>query len=332
MLGCLRRASRGASARQLQDHLGVSRSTVLRRLHRHVRDGSIQVWGIGQRTRYHAAPPLNEVLSYLERPARERRLAPFRPELLNPLPNLSDESVRQFEHLPAFAFGPRQREAFEIEFACASASLEGGSYSPLDCQALFLYGEMAVGKPLKDAYLVLNHRDALQRLMAQRSGGSIYQIHEDLTNDHELAELRSESHFLPRASRGGVRENVEVWIGGSTYVPPFAPGNGLLQRLLERLLLISKRIQNPLRASFYLLSRIAYLQPFADGNRRTARTICNLPLMDAHLPPITFAGMRMHDYLVGTLAFYELGDSRLLERCFTNAYAHSAKKWLRTAT
>lgn len=113
----------------------------------------------------------------------------------------------------------------------------------------------------------------------------------------------------------------------STYLRPFRPGAGYLQRMLEQVLQTASGIQNPVQAAFYLLSRIAYLQPFKDGNKHTAQVICNVPLIKANLPPISFVDFGKKDYLMAMLAFYELGDIRLLEQTFVAAYAKSIS-WL----
>jgi Fic family protein len=82
----------------------------------------------------------------------------------------------------------------------------------------------------------------------------------------------------------------------------------------------------PVQAAFYLLTRIPYLQPFQDGNKRTSRALCNVPLLQAGLPPISFVDFAKQDYIVSLLAFYELGDVRLAERCFVAAYKKSAAR------
>ncbi|MDP2794919.1 MAG: hypothetical protein Q8O25_12720, partial [Sulfurisoma sp.] len=63
-----------------------------------------------------------------------------------------------------------------------------------------------------------------------------------------------------------------------------------------------------------------------DGNKRTSRAICNVPLLNAHLPPISFVDFGKRDYIVSLLAFHELGDARLAEQCFAEAYVKSARR------
>ena len=65
---------------------------------------------------------------------------------------------------------------FLIDFSCASSALEGGTYSLLDTQALIEYGEKAADKPLRDAFLVLNHKEAFEYLYDHMELDSIYKV------------------------------------------------------------------------------------------------------------------------------------------------------------
>lgn len=91
----------------------------------------------------------------------------------------------------------------------------------------------------------------------------------------------------------------------------------------EKILATADAIENPMQAAFYMLTQIPYLQPFRDGNKRTSRAMCNVPLIRAKRPPISFVDFGKQDYIVSMLAFYELGDTKLAERCFLDAYGKS---------
>lgn len=314
---------KGASASDIERQLQLSRSTLNRRLKDELLAGNIVISGKGPATRYHSADPLSALRAYFSKPHTERELAPYREIRLDPTPALSPATEQKFSQLPEYRLDKRELGKFLIDFSCASSALEGGTYSLLDTQALLEYGEKSTDKPLEDAFLVLNHKEAFEYLHGEMALSSIYKVHELLTNDHEIPALADTPHFLPQAYRGTVREYSEVDIRLSTYLPPFRPGTGYLKLMLEKILTTARNITHPIQAAFYLLSRIAYLQPFQDGNKRTARAICNVPLINAKLPPISFVDFGKRDYLVSMLAFYELGDIRLLERCFVEAYAKS---------
>lgn len=313
----------GASSGEIEAHFGASRSTLIRRLKAALQAGAITVAGKGPATRYFSADPLSALKTYFARPHTERVLAPYREERLAPLPGLSDEAALKFRDIARYQLGKRELAKFLIDFACASSVLEGGTYSLLDTQALIEYGEKSPGKPLEDAFLVLNHKEAFEYLYDNMRLDAIYRVHDLLTSDHDLPALAGSRHFLPANERGVAREYAEIDIALSTYLPPFRPGAGYIARALERVLETADSIQDPVQAAFYLLTRIPYLQPFKDGNKRTSRAVCNVPLIRAGLPPISFVDFGKQDYIVSLLAFYELGDTRLAEHSFVEAYRKS---------
>ena len=314
---------KGLSAGEIERQFQLSRTTLNRRLKDAVQAGLILVTGKGPSTRYYSADPLSALRAYFAKPHTEREMAPYQEARLGSLPALSRETEERFAGVAARRLDKRELGAFLIDFACASSALEGGSYSLLDTQALIEYGEKPAGKPIEDAFLVLNHKEAFEYLHDHMALDSIYKVHDLLTNDHDMPALEDAPHFLPRASRGVVREHRDVNVRFSTYLPPYRPGTGYLKQKLEAILQMAEGISNPIQAAFYLLSRIAYLRPFEDGNKRTSRALCNVPLVKANLPPISFVDFGKQDYILSMLAFYELGDIRLLEACFANAYAKS---------
>lgn len=316
----------GVSAGDIEKRFGISRTTLNRRLKQAVAQGDLVILGKGPATRYVSADPLAALRLYFEKPHTERVVAPYREELLETEPGLAVDTADQLSALPGSALDKRTLSLFLIDFSCASSILEGGTYSLLDTQALIEYGEKASDKPLEDAFLVLNHKKAFELLYENQRLDIIYQVHELLTDDHDISELANSPHFLEKPFRGVPREYTDCNIALSAYLPPFRPGTGYIGNMLERVLEHAGAIKNPIQAAFYLLTRLPYLQPFQDGNKRTSRVVCNVPLLQAGLPPISFVDFGKQDYIVSLLAFYELGDVRLAERCFIEAYCKSAQR------
>ncbi|MEI7841686.1 MAG: Fic family protein [Gallionellaceae bacterium] len=172
----------------------------------------------------------------------------------------------------------------------------------------------------------MNHKNAFEYLYDHLSLDSIFEVHKRLTDDHGLPELHASPHFLQKEQLGNVREYEEVRINTTTYSPPFRPGTGYIRKMLERILETSTTIADPIESAFYLFTRIPYLQPFADGNKRTSRALCNVPLMLAGMPPISFMDFSKRDYIVSILSFYELGDSKFAAATFTAAYLKSCHR------
>jgi len=316
----------GLSAAELERLAGVSRSTLNRRLKEQVDEGLILSQGRGAVVRYFSADPLAVIRNYFNKPVGDRVLSSYREERLDIEPGISPNSIEELSGKNSQPLDKRNLSQFLIDFSCASSVLEGGSYSLLDSQSLIEYGERNKGKPLEDAYLVLNHKEAFEYLYEHQQLDAIFAVHALLTNDHDLPELANSRHFLPEHDRGVAREYGDVNVAGSSYLPPFRPGTGYVQKALETILDRAANMDNPVQSSFYLLTRLPYLQPFQDGNKRTARAMCNVPLLQAGMPPISFVDFGKQEYITAMLAFYELGDARLAEKCFVDAYQKSQQR------
>jgi Fic family protein len=314
--------------RLLEKFPGISRSTIGRRIADLLSKGEIRAIGKGRAVRYVSAAPylLDDVRHYLSRDWQSRPLVPFQEALLDASPALDADFTRRLTQIQALARQPDKKflADFLIDFSWASAVLEGSTYSAIDTQALIEYGERNPDKPVEDAILILNHKNAIQHLWAHRdlTSENLCQLQALLTDDHDLTEVKDSDHFLPAAQRGVVREYEDVRLGRSAYSPPFRPGDGFIANAFEQLLSTANSLP-PLQAAFYLMTRIPYLQAFANGNKRTARLAANLPLLQADLLPVSFVDFGKADYVQGMAAFYELGDIQLIQQVFVAGYVRS---------
>jgi Fic family protein len=316
----------GIGAKQIEQNLGFSRTTLTRKLNQLMLSEQIKKTGKGPATKYISSDKNSTIKNYFNTPHTQRPLAKYHESLLGKSPNLSKESLKQFSDLQSYQLGKQEMTKFLIDFSCASSTLEGGTYSLLDTQVLIDYGERVADKPTEDAILVLNHKHAFEYLYNNMSLDSIFEVHDLLTSDHQQEELKNSRYFLTQEFRGRVRKHTDIDIALSSYLPPFRPGTDYLDKMLAHILQTSQEITNPIRSAFYLLTRIAYLQPFQDGNKRTSRAMCNVPLIKANLPPISFVDFAKKEYILSMLAFYELGDTQLAESCFIDAYHKSIER------
>lgn len=306
----------------------VSRSTVNRRLSALVESGAVRLVGGGRMSRYVSASPfsLEQIRAYLAIDWQSRPPAPFREELLSPVPMLDEGKALRLSGLNARAqpLDRRFLSNFLIDLSWGSQVLEGGTYTNLDTQALIEYGQKNQDKPTEDAALILTHKSAIEYLWGNReiSTSTIFEIQARLTDRHGIKELEESDHFLPDAQRGRPRENEDVNINRSAYIPPFRPGTGFVGEAFSKLVETAKGLP-PVQSAFFLMTRIPYLQVFANGNKRTARLAANLPLLGAGLLPISFVDINKADYIQAMAAFYELGNVQLMEKMFIDGYARS---------
>lgn len=324
LLDIISASPNGISAGEIAKKMSLSRPTINRRLKEALAAKLIIPSGQGAARIYFNADPLRPIRQYFDTPLADRPFAKYREELLDYHPSLGSFDLKPSGKMSKI--DKRDLVQFLVDFACASSLLEGGTYSLLDTQALIEYGEKAEGKPLPDAFLVLNHKNAFEYLYDHLSLDSIFEVHKRLTDDHGLPELQSSPHFLHKEQLGNVREYEEVRINTTTYSPPFRPGTGYIGKMLKQILETSTSISDPIESAFYLFTRLPYLQPFADGNKRTSRAMCNVPLMLAGMPPISFIDFSKRDYIVSMLSFYELGDTKFAAATFSAAYLKSCSR------
>ncbi len=306
----------------------ISRSTLNRRLVELVRGGAARQTGAGRTTRYVSASPLTraDIDAYFRTPWQQRPVAVFKEERLDAQPNIDPQKALRCEAIQAIAtpVGRRFLTNFLVDFSWGSSLLEGGSYSALDTEALIRYGQKNKDKPTADAVLVLNHKTAAEYLWTHRAltRDHICAMHALVTHDHGLAEVAESEHFLPEHQRGKPREYEEVNLGASAYLPPFRPGTGFATRMLDAIIEQAGALR-PVEAALYLMTRIPYVQVFANGNKRTSRLAANAALLGSGMLPFSFADVDKADYIRGMAAFYELGSTLVIEQTFIEGYARS---------
>ncbi len=308
--------------------LDSSRSTLNRRLRELCASGRVRAIGKGRSTRYASTAPFPEedLVRYFETDWQERPVVGYHEEQLLPVPSVDPEKAGRLRNLTARSrpLDRRFLADFLIDFSWASSVLEGSTYSAIDTQALIEYGQRNPDKPVEDALLILNHKNAIEYLWEHRdlSVETLCRLQSILTDRHGIAEAMDSDHFLPDEQRGVPREYEEVRLGRSAYSPPFRPGTGYVGKALEQIVGMAKAL-DPVDAAFYLMTRIPYLQAFANGNKRTSRLAANLPLLGAGMLPISFVDFLKADYITGLSAFYELGDIQIIERAFIQGYVRS---------
>jgi Fic family protein len=65
---------------------------------------------------------------------------------------------------------------------------------------------------------------------------------------------------------------------------------------------------------------ISYIQPFEDGNKRTARLIANAILLARDYPPLSFRSIDEAEYKKALILFYEQNNLRYFKELFTEQF------------
>jgi len=277
---------------------------------------------------------LDQLARYLTMPEAHRPFARYDAKLLEPEPVFSgDEAERLMEivrmntpNYPKFSVSK-----LLIDLSWASSHLEGNTYTQLDTQVLIEYGERNTSKSAEDAAMILNHKKAIEYMVAnvKLDTKNVLTIHKLLADNTLAPESR---HFLVPEKCGVTRSFTEsgIYLDGSSYIPPQAEDRkiGFIENEFCRLITSANELPDAVSKSFFTMTRIPYLQAFYDVNKRTSRISCNIPLIQEGLSPLSFVDFEKRRYVEGMIAFCELGDERLAKNAYIDAYLSSAFRYL----
>ncbi len=230
---------------------------------------------------------------------------------------------RSPDQQPAGTYAREVLEQLLIDLSWSSSHLEGNNKSLLDTRILFELGEQA-GPLDNDTVMLLNHKDAIEFMVnAVPSEGItvpvIVDLQAKLMKDLLMKDLLKDSRDI-----GSIRRRV-VNIDGSVYVPSNIPM--LLEEKLATVVDKTRQIRNPVEAAFFLWVNLAYLQPFADGNKRTSRLCANMPLMLYNCAPLSFLDVERSDYTTALLGVYEQRQVDAAAELFEFIYRRSIQKY-----
>ena len=223
---------------------------------------------------------------------------------------------------PAGTYARRIYNRLLIDLSHHSSRLEGNTYSLLDTERLVIEGQSAAGKLDVETAMIINHKEAIRHLVGQSVHRGV-SVDEILTLHYLLAD-----GLVPTDQAGAVRDH-GVRIGGSTYIP-YEDG-GRLGSILRTVALTASAIKNPYEQSLFLLVHLAYLQAFADVNKRTSRLCANIPLLQHNLVPLAFNAIEQDDYASAVLAIYELNQPRALAELCVASYLRTCAEYDATA-
>jgi hypothetical protein len=207
-----------------------------------------------------------------------------------------------------------------IDLAWNSSRLEGNTYSLLDTRRLLDFGEAAEGHHQREAQMILNHKDAIEFLVANADdiGFNRYTI----LNLHGLLA----NNLLADPAAVGRLRYIAVGIEGSVFHPLEVPGQ--IEESFDQLLATAAAIRDPFEQAFFVMVQLPYLQPFDDVNKRVSRLAANIPLIQANLAPLSFTDVPSDLYTRATLGVYERGDVAALRDVFLWAYERSAARYV----
>ncbi|WP_462254265.1 Fic family protein [Ferruginibacter sp.] len=207
-------------------------------------------------------------------------------------------------------------ERLAIDLSWKSSQIEGNTYSLLETERLLKDKETAAGKTKDEATMLLNHKDAIDFIVANPDYiktlyvSSIEDIHSILVKELGISK--------------NVR-NRRVGISGTNYKP--LDNEFQIKEALKDMCSIVNNNNNVFEKALLTLVLISYIQPFADGNKRTARIIGNAILMSNHYCPVSFRTIDSVEYKKAMLIFYEQNNINPFKKIFINQFEFAVKTY-----
>jgi len=199
----------------------------------------------------------------------------------------------------------KELERITIELSWKSSQIEGNTYSLLETERLLIEKETVATKPKEDAIMLLNHKIALDYIVA----------HKDLGKELSL-KLIEEIHSL-LVQDLGVKRNIRsnsVGITGSSYVP--LDNEHQIKESLEKMCHLINSKANAFEKALLTLVLISYIQPFEDGNKRTSRMVSTAILIAYGACPLSYRNVNAIEYKKAMLLFYEQNNITAFNKIF----------------
>jgi Fic family protein len=210
----------------------------------------------------------------------------------------------------------KEFERLAIDLSWKSSQIEGNTYSLLETELLLKEKQTAAGKTKDEATMLLNHKAALDFLLEDPgyivplSISKIEDIHSLLMN--EL----------------GIDKNIRmrrVGISGTNYTP--IDNQFQIKEAMTAMCELLTLKENVFEKALLALVLISYIQPFMDGNKRTARILSNAVLMHHQHCPISFRTVDSIAYKKAMLLFYEQNNLHAFKQIFIDQYKFAVEHY-----
>ena len=313
-----------------------SDATLKRMIAAGIKAGDIVAEGKARATRYRLSPqaqllmPLN-LDTYFSLEVDERQVqSSYNFELINGL--LAETrlfSDKDQVHLDALQEEFRQHiseltdneyrkemERLGIDLSWKSSQIEGNTYTLLETERLLRESKTAEGKTREEAVMLLNHKDALSFILdnpdylQELTVSHIEDIHQLLTKDLSIDK--------------GLRRH-RVGITGTNYHP--LDNEFQIREAMRGACELINSKSNIFEKALLTLVLLSYIQPFSDGNKRTARITSNAILIANDYCPLSFRSVDSIDYKKAMLIFYEQNNLYAFKQIFMEQFEFAVKEY-----
>ncbi len=328
----------GSSSRDIFENSSISASyaTLKRNLSKLISDNYIISEGQGKGTKYFLSPtyeliqPIN-IDKYYEKEIDERQIKEtFNFELiketlnnsnilmqkeLNKLNQLQKEYEANIKDLNPSDY-QKELERLAIDLSWKSSQIEGNTYSLLETERLLKEKQTASGKTKEEAIMLLNHKDALDFIIENK----------DYLTPLTISKIEDIHRILTKEL--GVEKNLRkrrVGISGTNYKP--LDNEFQIMEALKVACDVINNKESIFEKALLALVLISYIQPFMDGNKRTARIVSNAILMNYDYCPLSFRTVDSIDYKKALLLFYEQNNISNFKDIFIEQFEFAVRTY-----
>ena len=307
----------------------VSYATLKRILSKLISENYILTKGQGKGTKYILSPTYEviqpiDIDKYYEKEIDERQIkeefnfsiinevlakhSVFSESELLKLKGLQEIFIKNISELSESEY-LKEFERLAIDLSWKSSQIEGNTYSLLETERLLREKETAAGKTKEEATMLLNHKNALDFILVNPDYlyplkiSKIEDIHSILIKD-----LAVERNLRKR----------RVGISGTNYRP--LDNEFQISEALRNTCNVINVKNNAFEKALLALVLISYIQPFMDGNKRTARIVSNAILINEKHCPLSFRTVDSIDYKKAMLLFYEQNNISIFKDIFINQF------------
>ena len=232
--------------------------------------------------------------------------------LLNNLQNKFSENIAQ---LSEFEY-KKDMERLAIDLSWKSSQIEGNTYSLLETERLLKDKQTAAGKTKDEAIMLLNHKDAIDFVVANPD----YFLSLNIVKIEELHSILIKELGVDR----NIRKR-RVGITGTNYRP--LDNEFQIREALQQTCNLINNRENIFEKALLVLVLLSYIQPFSDGNKRVARITANALLIANKHCPVSFRTVDAVDYKKAMLLFYEQNNISAFKQIFINQFKFAVENY-----
>lgn len=316
--------------------ISVSYATLKRIITKLKSDNYIDSVGRGKGTKYILSPAFKliqpiDIEKYYEKEIDERQIkgdfnfkiitevlnaySAFTENELNKLALVQKEYESNVSKLSDNEYN-NELERLAIDLSWKSSQIEGNTYSLLETERLLKEKETASGKSSEEAIMLLNHKEAIDFIIE----------HNDYLNPLTVSKIEDIHSILTKGLN--VDRNLRkrrVGISGTNY-KPLDNEFQILEALGYTCDVINNK-ESVFEKALLALVLISYIQPFIDGNKRTARIVSNAILMNYDYCPLSFRTVDSIDYKKAMLLFYEQNNISNFKEIFKTQFEFAVRTY-----